>query len=73
MLNTIQDSQIGYALVFKPKMKEFTQEVPKEVKDLLQKYKKIIAGDTLNELTPLSDISHQIDSILGTSLPNKAT
>ena len=69
MVNTIQDSKIGYALVLKPKMKEVHLKVPKEVDFLLQKYKGIIVGDRSDELPPLRDISHQIDFILGASLP----
>ena len=71
LLQTIQDSQIGYALVLKLKTKEVHQEVPKEVSNLLQKYKRTLVGDTPNELPPLRDISHQIDFIPGASLPNK--
>ena len=36
ILLTIHDSQIGYALILKPKTKEVHQESPKEVNDLLQ-------------------------------------
>lgn len=48
-------------------------EVPKEVDSLLKKYKGIVAGDAPDELPPLRDICHQIDFILGASLPNKAS
>lgn len=45
--------------------------MPKEVNNLLQKYKGILVGDIPDELQPLRDISHQIDFIPSASLPNK--
>lgn len=73
MISTIQDSEVGHALVLKPKEKIVHNEVPKEVDSLLQKYKGIVVGDTPDELPPLRDICQKIDFLLGASLPNKAT
>ena len=45
---------------------------PKEVRDLLEKYKGIVAGSQPKTLPPRRGISHYIDLILGATLPNKA-
>lgn len=46
---------------------------PKEVQDLLDKYKGIIAHSTIDTLPPQREISHCIDLIPGATLPNQAT
>ena len=46
---------------------------PKEVRELLEKYKGIVAGSQLETFPPKSDISPCIDFIPGATLPNKAT
>ena len=44
---------------------------PKEVRDLLEKYKGIVVGSQPKTLPPKRDISHYIDFILGATLLNK--
>ncbi|XP_057844989.2 uncharacterized protein LOC131054474 [Cryptomeria japonica] len=69
-----------FAIVVKPKgvMKEKpTNKVkersvgPKEVHEFLSKYQGIVAGRTLDTLPPHKDVSHCIDLIPGSTLPNK--
>jgi hypothetical protein len=46
--------------------------VPTEIKLLLDEFKEIIANDLPKGLPPVRSISHQIDLMPGSSLPNKA-
>ena len=74
-INTLEEDGIGFALVLKPKedrKKECKMKGLKEVEELLNQYKKIIAEVMPESLPPIRDISHQIDLILGAVLPNKA-
>ena len=50
---------------------EKMNHVPPEIQPLLKEFKDIITDDILASLPPLRSISHQIDLILGSSLPNK--
>lgn len=45
---------------------------PREVKELSERYKGIVAGSKPETLPPFRDVSHYIDLILGSTLPNKA-
>lgn len=68
----------GYALILKPKKSPDVhnhgeEEVPKEVQQLLKKYKGIMVEEMPNTFPPIRDIIHQIDLILGSTLPNKPT
>ena len=47
------------------------EPIPNEVKKPLQKYKDVTASDLPTSLPPIRDISHQIDLIPDSSLPNK--
>ena len=44
---------------------------PKEVRDLLEKYKRIVVGSQLKTLPFERDINHYIEFIPGATLPNK--
>ena len=46
--------------------------VPEEISEFLNEYKDIIVDDIPNGLPPVRSISHCMDLIPGTSLPNKA-
>jgi hypothetical protein len=51
---------------------EKMSHVPPEIQPLLNEFKEIVGDDLPTGLPPLRSISHQIDLILGSSLPNKA-
>lgn len=75
-INALEEEDgVGFALVLKPKedrKKESRATGPKEVEELLNQYKDIIADVMPESLPPIRDISHQIDLIPGSVLPNKA-
>ena len=50
---------------------EFKESLPKEVEEFLKKYKDIVSDVSPTTLPPRRVISHQIDFVLGASLPNK--
>ena len=52
--------------------KASNDRVPEEITELLNEYKDIVTKDILNGLSPLRNISHCMDLILGASLQNKA-
>ncbi|XP_057835307.2 uncharacterized protein LOC131045734 [Cryptomeria japonica] len=65
----------SYVLITKPKDSircDDKDPTPNEVKNLLEKYSAVTASDLPTSLPPLREISHQIDLIPGSSLPNKA-
>lgn len=88
-LDTLKEKGgVGFSLIVKPKEErnKGVREVgPKEARELLERYKGVVAKDIidslpptkilviLDSLPPIKDISHQIDLILGAVLPNKAT
>ena len=61
-----------YALIPR-KDKEGSSEIPLEVSDLLSEFGDVISDNVLEGLSPVRQISHQIDLIPGASFPNKAT
>ena len=69
-----------FSLVFKPQKHPIEQSKnqskvmdvgPKEVRDLLEKYERIVAGRKIETLPPERDVSHCIDIIPRATLPNK--
>lgn len=44
--------------------------IPEGVQSLLDKFRELVADDLLQSLPPVRNIQHQIDLILGASLPN---
>ena len=75
MLKVIKEEKEGYALILKPRdetLPSKDKSIPKEVQNLLEEYKEVIAKDLPSSLPPIRNISHQIDFILGASFPNKA-
>jgi hypothetical protein len=45
--------------------------IPLEIQTLLKEFKEIVVDHLIAGLRPLRSISHQIDLILGSSIPNK--
>ena len=76
MLKTLKESDMEpFILISKPKDNirfDKKEPIPNEVIKLLQKYKDVTASDLPTSLPPIRDIIHQIDLILGSTLPNKA-
>ena len=48
-----------------------TNSLPKEVSSLLQDFEDVLSKEVPQGLLPLRGIEHQIDLILGPSLPNR--
>jgi hypothetical protein len=46
-------------------------DFPEEIRELLDNFSDIVVNELPNSLTPIRNISHHIDLILGESLPNK--
>jgi len=70
-----EQNQNGYCLALLPRkvQKAKTKSVvPVEIQSMLEEFKEIVAEEMTTWLTPVHKISHQIDLILGSSLPNKA-
>ena len=70
-LDGMKHQSMCYTLIPR-KDKEGTSEIPVEVLDLLSEFGDIISDNFPEGLPPIRKISHQIDLILGASLPNKA-
>ena len=65
---------MSYVMVCNPRvvtMKASVADLPEEIQEMLSEYRDIVVDDLPNELPPRRNISHQIDFILGSSLPNK--
>ena len=66
---------MNYAVVCKPRVvtvKTNVTDIPEDIQEMLSEYRDIVMDDLPIELPPRRNISHQIDFILGASLPNKA-
>jgi len=71
----ISDDDICYALVCKRAMfslDDIVSSVPPAVTNLLQEYEDIFPAEIPPGLPPKRGIEHQIDLILGATLPNRA-
>ena len=68
-----EESQ-GFAIILKAASEKKSVQEPllAKVQELLGKYKEIVSDGTPATLPPRRVISHQIDFVLGASLPNKA-
>jgi hypothetical protein len=62
-------SKVVYLLLNKESSKE--EELPEEVKKLIDEFGDVFPEELHNELPSLRDIQHQIDLVLGSSLPNR--
>ncbi|XP_057842117.2 uncharacterized protein LOC131051562 [Cryptomeria japonica] len=71
MVETIEEAEGAYALILKPKEQENPKEVPREVQELIDINKGVVAGDLSDALPPLRDVCHHIDFIPCASLPKK--
>jgi hypothetical protein len=54
-------------------LKNITTPLPRAITNLLQEFKDVFTAEIPPGLPPLRGIKYQIDLILGTSLPNRAT
>eukprot|EP00253_Pinus_taeda_P036723 PITA_36723 len=74
-MKQIEGNEVTFVVICKPKVIMISTKVydlPIEIQEMLEKYCDIIVDNFPNELPPIGRISHHIDLILGTSLPNKA-
>ena len=65
---------MNYVVVCKPRvvtMKTKVKYIPEWIQEIPSEFSDIVVDDLPNELPPRRDISHQIDFIPGSSLPNK--
>ena len=75
-LQQVEKAELNYVVVCKLRvvtMNTNVTDLPEENREVLSKYSDIVVDDLPNELPPRRNISHQIDFIPGTSLPNKET
>ena len=66
---------MNYVVLCKPRIvtvKTNVTDLPEEIREMLSEFSDIMMDDLPNELPPRRDISHQIDFIPGSNLPNKA-
>ena len=61
-------SKVVYLLLNKESSKE--EELPKKARRLINEFGDVFPNELPDELPPLQDIQHQIDLVLGSSLPN---
>jgi hypothetical protein len=77
ILNELKKEQeMHFVVVRKPRViltSTSLEDFLEEVQELLENFSDIIVDELPNSLPPIGSISHQIDLILGVSLPNKAT
>jgi hypothetical protein len=62
-------SKVVYLLLNKEISKG--EELPEEAKGLVEEFTDVFLGKLPDELPPLYEIQHQIDLVLGSSLPNR--
>ena len=71
----MEDNEANFALVCKPRVVFTTTkllDLPVEIQDILNEFHDIVVNDLPSEFPYTRSISHHIDLILGSSLPNKA-
>jgi hypothetical protein len=61
-----------HALVCRFSLEDIITPLPRTITNLLQEFKDIFPAEIPPRLPPLRGIEHQIDLILGASLPNRA-
>ena len=74
-LQGVEKQELNYDVVCKLRvvtMKTNVTDIPEEIQEMLSEFGDIVVDDLPYELPPRRDISHQIDFIPGSSLPNKA-
>ena len=73
-LQHIEENEVNFVVICKPKViltSTKISELPIEIQEMLENYCDIIVDDLPNELPPILKISHHIDLIPRTNLPNK--
>eukprot|EP00253_Pinus_taeda_P026845 PITA_26845 len=71
----VENEELHFAIVGRPKViltSTNLDDLPKEIKTLLNDFADIILDELPNALPPIKSISHHIDLTPGASLPNKA-
>jgi hypothetical protein len=71
----LASNSVSYALICKDaliSLHDLQQSLPPIVADILQEYADVFPSEVPAGLPPLRGIEHQIDLILGASLPNRA-
>eukprot|EP00253_Pinus_taeda_P029788 PITA_29788 len=71
----VEENEVNFAVVrrMKPVLLNLEKsELPKEIQELLEEFQEIAADELPDKLPPKRSISHHIDFIPGSSLPNKA-
>ena len=70
----MKESKVVHALIVKEVWivdeEKKAEEVPGNVKELLEEFREVLPDDLLDGLPPMRDIQHHIDLIPGASLPN---
>lgn len=69
-----EEGEEGFAFIMKPRIVMTMvklDELPLEIQDFLKEYADIVVEEIPSSLSPIRDISHHIDFILGDSFPNK--
>ena len=72
----MEDNEVNFSLVCKPRVVFTTTkllDMSVEIQDMLNEFHDIVVNDLPSELPPKRSISHHIDLIPGSNLPNKAT
>eukprot|EP00253_Pinus_taeda_P032369 PITA_32369 len=72
----VEENEVNFAVVrrMKPVLLNLEKsELAKEIQELLEEFQDIAADELPDKLPPKRSISHHIDFIPGSSLPNKAT
>ena len=74
-MKQIEENEVNYAIVRRTKtmlLNKEKSEFPAEIQELLKEFKDIVVDNLPDKFPPKRSISHHIDFIPGSSLPNKA-